>query len=300
MSFTDSFIAGCKAGKGNSSGALGTPSVTRRVALFVHKHPFLERLQGHFTKSERRQFERDVYDYSEALGLDHAVAKKQVIKARTFCGEEDFDSDTSALFHETDNSAEILEHLDAKSWSEWVVCPFVEDAGTGQIKTPITSSGLKTSPKKSPYFRNYNAAILAQRKRKRNASSKSDSMQEAPHKRAKSAGHKQGIARPAQETNRDSIEQRSATSMEKCNTRNPSGLDADTSNDQINTFEPEAYSADATREDFIIIAPKRKLDGNSKTLETRKRKKRRKRSKAQVEGSRGSMTTQASIVRDFR
>ena len=105
---------------------------------------------GSFTKSERRQFERDIYDYAEALGLDHAAAKKQVIKARGFCGEENYDSDNSALGDELDNSVEILKRLGAISGPEpEVVMPSIENTQSTQVQPPPKP---KPSPKKSPYF----------------------------------------------------------------------------------------------------------------------------------------------------
>ena len=117
-----------------------------------------------FTKSERRQFERDVYDYAEALGLDHADSKKQVIKARGFCGEEDYDSDNSALGDETDDSNDILERLHLISEREPEVWPSIENAHTGP---PTDISGSKPSPKKSPYFTASSTALNPQSKRKR-------------------------------------------------------------------------------------------------------------------------------------
>lgn len=118
---------------------------------------------GPFTKSERRKFERDVYDYAEALGLDHTAAKKQVIKARGFCGEEDYDSDNSALGEEVDNSADILKRLGAVNGPKPEVLPSIEDKQTGQARKQIKP---KPSPKKSPYFSSSITTALPPRKRK--------------------------------------------------------------------------------------------------------------------------------------
>jgi len=120
---------------------------------------------GRFMKSDRRRFERDVYDYAEALGLDHRAAKKQVIKARGFCGEEDYDSENSALGDEVDDSADILKRLGSRIWSEPKVLPSVEDAHTGQAESRPKS---KTSPKKSPYFSADSKTTTPQKKRKAN------------------------------------------------------------------------------------------------------------------------------------
>lgn len=144
-------------------------SIPKQVALFVRKHPFLEQVMGPFTKSERRKFERDVYDYAEALGLDHEAAKKHVIKARGFCGEEDYDSDNSALGEEIDNSEEILKRLRTMSVPEPEVLPSIEDAETGQA---VCGRESKSSPKKSPYFASIKNS-KSQKKRKGEPDSRS-------------------------------------------------------------------------------------------------------------------------------
>ena len=83
----------------------------KQINLFIRKHSFLEKSLSTFTKSERRQFERNVYDFSRDLGLKKPEARKYVIKAREFCGEEEYDSDVSALEGEIDDSAWIIGRL---------------------------------------------------------------------------------------------------------------------------------------------------------------------------------------------
>ena len=119
---------------------------------------------GTFTKSQRRQFERDVYDYAEALGLDHAASKKQVIKARGFCGEEDYDSDNSALYDETDDSSDIIKRLSEINERKSEVVPSIENAQTGQA---MNKSRSGPSPKKSPYFTASSTVVKSKGKRKR-------------------------------------------------------------------------------------------------------------------------------------
>lgn len=125
------------------------PSVSKQVVSFARNHHFLWNVHGPFLKSERRQFERDIYDFAEALGLDHSSAKRQVIKARAFCGEDAYDSDNSALTQEIDDSEEILKRLKLKTRPNAVILPSIEDASTSQAKPPNKD---KPSPKKSPYF----------------------------------------------------------------------------------------------------------------------------------------------------
>lgn len=125
------------------------PSISKQVVSFARNHHFLWNVHGPFLKSERRQFERDIYDFAEALGLDHSSAKRQVIKARAFCGEDAYDSDHSALTQEMDDSDEILKRLRLKTRPNPMILPSIEDASTSQAKPPNQD---KPSPKKSPYF----------------------------------------------------------------------------------------------------------------------------------------------------
>ena len=64
-----------------------------------------------FTTSQRRTFLRDVYDYARALGLDKKEARQQTIKAREICGEDEYNTDVSALENEIDDSESILSSL---------------------------------------------------------------------------------------------------------------------------------------------------------------------------------------------
>ena len=73
-----------------------------QLALFIRHHHFFAKFSvgGKHTTSERRSFERDVYDVSRDHGFSRREAKRQVIRARQFCGEVEYDSDTSALGNE--------------------------------------------------------------------------------------------------------------------------------------------------------------------------------------------------------
>ena len=83
----------------------------KQVNCFVRGHNFIQiSLSGHKT-SQRRAFERDVYDYARSLGLQRREAKREVLKARGFCGEFDHDSDVSMLGDEVDDSAQVLVDL---------------------------------------------------------------------------------------------------------------------------------------------------------------------------------------------
>lgn len=62
-----------------------------------------------FTTSDRRKFERDVYDFGRSLGLSKGQARDELRKARAFCGEEDYHSDNSAWEDEVDDSLITLD-----------------------------------------------------------------------------------------------------------------------------------------------------------------------------------------------
>ena len=89
----------------------------KRVNHFVRSHNFIQQsLQGH-TTSQRRAFERDVYDYARGVGLPKDDARNEVRKARTFCGELDYDSDCSVLGDEADDSAAIITEVATRALS---------------------------------------------------------------------------------------------------------------------------------------------------------------------------------------
>ena len=87
------------------------PSITKQINHYIRKHPFFERSLAVTVKSERRQFERNVYDFARGLGLKKSEARRHVVKAREFCGEQQSDSDSSSFEDEIDDSRFIMETL---------------------------------------------------------------------------------------------------------------------------------------------------------------------------------------------
>ena len=80
----------------------------KQINHFVRAHAFITHsLNGH-TTTQRRTFERDIYDYARNIGLLKEQARLEVRKARAFCGELDYDSDGSRLGDEIDDSRTIL------------------------------------------------------------------------------------------------------------------------------------------------------------------------------------------------
>ena len=79
-----------------------------QINHFVRGHAFIEQSRHEHTTSQRRNFEREVYDFSRGLNLSKDQAKAAVREARRFCGELQYDSDHSALGEEIDDSKEML------------------------------------------------------------------------------------------------------------------------------------------------------------------------------------------------
>ncbi|KAL8662128.1 MAG: hypothetical protein Q9168_008304, partial [Polycauliona sp. 1 TL-2023] len=89
------------------------PTRQKQISLFARRHRFiLEQSLGTYTTTQRRAFERDVYDFARALGFSKARAKASMLVARTFCGEEAYDTDDTRLDdEEIDDSCEVLVSL---------------------------------------------------------------------------------------------------------------------------------------------------------------------------------------------
>lgn len=88
-----------------------------QVNHFIRRHPFLQTSLVRHTTSERRSFEKDIYDYARGLGLSPGEAHKEVFKGRGLCGEEEYHSDDTALGDEVDDSANTLRRLSTPSVS---------------------------------------------------------------------------------------------------------------------------------------------------------------------------------------
>lgn len=134
-----------------------SPSVAKLMNHFIRRHPFFaQQSLSQFTTSERRKFERDVYDFARAQSLSKAQAKAQTIKARAMCGEEECDSEYSALRDELDDSKEALgrsstANVTRPTSSE--VLPTIETNGRLDIQHPghqqICSVDAKEEPPKT-------------------------------------------------------------------------------------------------------------------------------------------------------
>lgn len=92
-------------------------SILKCINHFARRHKFFtEHSFTKYTTSQRRSFERDVYDYARAIGLSKAQAKASMVHARQLCGEEEYDSDNTKLDEdEIDDSPTLLVTLPAST-----------------------------------------------------------------------------------------------------------------------------------------------------------------------------------------
>ena len=109
------------------------PSITKQINHYIRRHPFVEKSLAITLKSERRQFERNVYDFARDLGLKKNEAKMHVVKARVFCGEEPYDSDTSSFEGEIDDTRSTSDSSSGASLDELAAVPMDSDSPTRQV-----------------------------------------------------------------------------------------------------------------------------------------------------------------------
>ena len=81
------------------------------VSLYVRSHKFFQTLDAPHTVSQRRTFERNVYDFAEANGFRKREATEEVRRARLSCGARDYDSEDTSFGVEIDDRSKILADL---------------------------------------------------------------------------------------------------------------------------------------------------------------------------------------------
>ena len=91
-----------------------TSKVVKDINRYIRLHPFFRSESDEFTTSQRRAFERNVYDYARAKGLSAKEAQQQVTTARRLCIQEEIGGGNSAFEDEVDDSKAILGSLDAR------------------------------------------------------------------------------------------------------------------------------------------------------------------------------------------
>ena len=134
------------------------PSITKQISHYIGKHPFIERSLAVTVKSERRQFERNVYDFARGLGLKKNLARMHVAKARMFCGEQPYDSDTSSFEGEIDDTRSNSDTSSGASLDELAAVPMDSDSPTRQVDS---NDKAPAAPEVSAIHAEYTAYMSA-------------------------------------------------------------------------------------------------------------------------------------------
>lgn len=95
----------------------GRSAVRIAIKRYVIFHKFNQDPYASHTTSQRRDFERNVYDYARGNGLRKQDALNEVRKARIIGGAPEDDSENSSFGSEVDDTSEILAHLATTTFS---------------------------------------------------------------------------------------------------------------------------------------------------------------------------------------
>lgn len=93
------------------------PATHMAIKRYVIFHKFNQDPYASHTISQRREFERNVYDYARANGLSKQEARSEIREARVMCGAPESDSEDSSYGPEDDDSSEILAQLATTTFS---------------------------------------------------------------------------------------------------------------------------------------------------------------------------------------
>ncbi|KAL9597454.1 MAG: hypothetical protein Q9219_005146 [cf. Caloplaca sp. 3 TL-2023] len=132
------------------------PIFFRCIDHFLQRHDFVtKQLFTQYTTSQRRSFERDIYDYARCIGLSSYQAQISVQHAREQCGEKEYDSDNTRLGEDEidDSSPPLLR----------------PPASTGRL-----SSGLQSIPLAVPEQAHVAGTSENRSKRKRSSKDKGE------------------------------------------------------------------------------------------------------------------------------
>ncbi|CAL8579919.1 hypothetical protein XPA_005650 [Xanthoria parietina] len=130
------------------------PDATRqkKISLFIRRHKFItEQSLGTYTTTQRRAFERDVYDFARALGFSKARAKHSMLVARTFCGEVEYDTDDTRLDDdEMDDSSDVLVSLPLSTGMETTHSSFARSFSATSPSMPWSNNLVRTGSEVLP------------------------------------------------------------------------------------------------------------------------------------------------------
>lgn len=111
----------------------------------------MEQSFGTYTTTQRRAFERDVYDFARALGFSKARAKASMLVARTFCGEEEYDTDDTRLDDdERDDSSDVLVSLPLSTGMETTHSSFARSFSATSPSIPRSGNSARVGPEVLP------------------------------------------------------------------------------------------------------------------------------------------------------
>lgn len=111
----------------------------------------MEQSFGTYTTTQRRAFERDVYDFARALGFSKARAKASMLVARTFCGEEEYDTDDTRLDDdERDDSSDVLVSLPLSTGMETTHSSFARSFSATSPSIPWSGNPARAGPEVLP------------------------------------------------------------------------------------------------------------------------------------------------------
>lgn len=95
----------------------GQSAIRTPIKRYVIFHKFNRDPYASHTTSQRREFERNVYDYARAYGLGKQEALSEVRKARIIAGAPEDDSGDSSFGSEIDDTSKILSQLAKTTFS---------------------------------------------------------------------------------------------------------------------------------------------------------------------------------------
>ena len=121
--------------------------LSQLINHFVRRHSFFtQQSLSQYTSSERRKFERDIYDFARAQDLTKAQANVQIIRARGMCGEEEYDSENSALGDEVDDANTVMQSLSATNTTSSTWIKDAPSTGTTDVVNMRSAEQVQAGP----------------------------------------------------------------------------------------------------------------------------------------------------------
>ena len=127
----------------------------KNLQNYIRKHSFIsQRSTANFTTSQRRKFERDVYDFGRGLGLDKARIQKEQRKSKAFLSHETgYETDDTSYSQELDDSQQVVHSLietQEKQRKQPSFLSVVDVGGKTAVLSSPPGSTSKTMSKPTP------------------------------------------------------------------------------------------------------------------------------------------------------